>query len=186
MTYKNRFITSDLHFGHKNIIEYENRPYVDVSTMNEQLVTNWNKKVSSSDLVYLLGDISIGMRKSDLSDLLFRLNGDIILVMGNHDEDLKFNWLSKIGRFNMVSEYPIIVDDWMIMSHKPIYLGSNTPYVNLYGHVHSDPRYLPISESGACVCLEKWNYHPVNLDYIKSEITKLKYNQEYEQEQSED
>jgi hypothetical protein len=75
MTYKNRFITSDTHFGHRSIIEYEDRPYFSVENMNNQLIINWNKRVKDSDLVYLLGDVFIGMNKSSARDILDKLNG---------------------------------------------------------------------------------------------------------------
>ena len=52
------FFTSDLHFGHKNIIRFDNRPFSTVEEMDEALIRNWNAKVSDEDTVYVLGDIS--------------------------------------------------------------------------------------------------------------------------------
>ena len=52
------FVTSDLHFGHKNIIKYENRPFKDVEEMDQKLIENWNNKVGKDDTVYILGDFS--------------------------------------------------------------------------------------------------------------------------------
>jgi calcineurin-like phosphoesterase family protein len=77
------FFTSDLHFGHENIIKYCGRPWSNVQEMNEALITNWNSRVQPGDTVYLLGDFAMGQK----SNILFRkrLNGKIILIRGNHD-----------------------------------------------------------------------------------------------------
>ena len=50
------FFTSDLHFGHKNIIKFDNRPFFDVSDMNKELIKRWNNKVTKDDVVYVCGD----------------------------------------------------------------------------------------------------------------------------------
>ena len=52
------FFTSDLHFGHANVIEYCNRPFTSVSDMNGELIRRWRQVVSAGDTVYVLGDFS--------------------------------------------------------------------------------------------------------------------------------
>jgi calcineurin-like phosphoesterase family protein len=83
-----RFFTSDTHFGHKNIIKYSNRPFKDVDDMNWQIVNNWNKTVSPDDVVYHLGDVALGPW-TEWDNILTRLNGYKILVVGNHDRIFK-------------------------------------------------------------------------------------------------
>lgn len=83
-----RFFTSDTHFGHKNIIRYSNRPFRDVSHMNEMLIKNWNDTVGPDDTVYHLGDVALGPWEA-WDNVLTRLNGYKILVVGNHDRIFK-------------------------------------------------------------------------------------------------
>ncbi len=68
------FFTADTHFGHTNIIKYDNRPFASAAEMNEALVANWNCKVSPTDTVYHLGDVSI-LRPERTHEILERLNG---------------------------------------------------------------------------------------------------------------
>ena len=51
------YYVSDLHFGHKNILEMCKRPFSSIEEMDEQLVENWNKRVKKNDRVYILGDL---------------------------------------------------------------------------------------------------------------------------------
>lgn len=78
------FFTSDLHFGHKNIIRFDNRPFSTVEEMDEALIRNWNAKVSDEDTVYVLGDIS-WYNDAKTSEIINSLHGHKILIKGNHD-----------------------------------------------------------------------------------------------------
>ena len=75
------FFTSDLHFNHRRIIEYTQRPFGSVEEMNEALIERFNETVGPTDTVYILGDLVLG---KDLR-CAERLNGRKILLMGNHD-----------------------------------------------------------------------------------------------------
>ena len=39
---------ADLHFGDENIIAYDNRPFLNVSEMNEVLIERWNRVSGTS------------------------------------------------------------------------------------------------------------------------------------------
>lgn len=83
----NIYFTSDLHFGHKNVIPYCNRPYKDLEEMHEAIITIWNETVKEGDTVYVLGDFSLNKRWSQ--DITPLLNGNKILISGNHDDCFK-------------------------------------------------------------------------------------------------
>jgi len=82
----NTFFIADTHFCHKNIIKYCRRPFKDVQEMNEVLIQNWNKVVDKKSIIYHLGDF-FGPGKYD-PQILDRLNGQIYLIVGSHDQRL--------------------------------------------------------------------------------------------------
>jgi calcineurin-like phosphoesterase family protein len=77
------FFASDLHFGHKNIVDLCNRPFLDAEEMDVALIENWNRKVKKNDVVYLTGDIVWDKKK--VAYYVEQLSGKKILVAGNHD-----------------------------------------------------------------------------------------------------
>lgn len=80
----NRFFISDTHFGHKNIINYSDRPFDNFEDMDWQIVNNWNHVVGDTDVVYHLGDVAMG-DSTRWDNILKSLNGYKVLVTGNHD-----------------------------------------------------------------------------------------------------
>ena len=84
------FFTADTHFNHKNIIRYLNRPFVDVNHMDDVIIKNWNNVVPKDGIVYHLGDFGFMRSDDDIQGYLSRLNGEIRLILGNHD--WKYSW----------------------------------------------------------------------------------------------
>ncbi len=153
------FAISDTHFCHANIIKYCNRPFSCVEEMNESLIKNWNEAVSNDDVVLHLGDYCLGSKEA-ARDITSRLHGKKILIMGNHD-----NWNESFYReigFHTVSRFPILYDNYYLLSHAPLVLSESTPYGNIYGHVHNDERYRDTSNT-MCVSVERTGYRPVML-----------------------
>ena len=52
-----QFYISDWHYGHANVIAFDNRPFKSLLEMDEALVDRWNAVVSPGDIVYVLGDM---------------------------------------------------------------------------------------------------------------------------------
>lgn len=82
------FFTGDLHFGHENVLAFDKRPFATVEEMDAELIRRWNNKVGKGDLVYVLGDMIWKTRNDDAPSLIKSLNGQIILIKGNHDRFL--------------------------------------------------------------------------------------------------
>jgi len=112
------FFIADTHFGHEQIIRFENRPFQDARHMDDILIANWNKAVSHQDRVFMLGDFSLGEQAS-IVELILRLNGYKIFILGNHDRELPYTWWQQAG-FDEVVNYPIIYKEWFILSHEPL------------------------------------------------------------------
>lgn len=83
----NNWFTSDLHYGHSNIIKYCNRPFKNKEEMNEMLIANWNAVVNENDDIYSLGDFAFG-KIGYIKSILTRLKGNIHMITGNHDEEI--------------------------------------------------------------------------------------------------
>ena len=87
LTEQNTFFTSDIHFSHKNIIRYSNRPFESVEHMNKKLIENWNSMVKPTDYVFTLGDFAF-CKIGQIMEILSQLNGNIHMVTGNHCEEI--------------------------------------------------------------------------------------------------
>lgn len=89
---QNIFFTSDLHFGHSNVINFDNRPFDDVDTMNDTIIKNWNDKIPKDGIVFFMGDFSFKSLKQT-QKIFEQLNGQIHWINGNHD---RWKVISKI------------------------------------------------------------------------------------------
>lgn len=132
-----KFYISDWHYGHENIISFDNRPFKTLDEMNGELIKRWNNVVSSGDIVYVLGDM-FWCNTEEAIAVLDRLNGQKFLIQGNHDRcgDSRFK-----KKFVKITEY-LEVDDEnnkVILCHYPIPCFKNHFYgwYHLYGHVHN-------------------------------------------------
>ena len=83
-----RFVISDLHFGHTNIIRYCRRPFSSVIEMDAVLLDNWNFTVRPDDEVFYLGDLRYGRGAPPATHFLEQLHGKVTSIIGNHDDPL--------------------------------------------------------------------------------------------------
>lgn len=133
------FFTSDSHFHHKNILDFEPRPFKTVDEMNKGLIVAWNSVVRKTDTVYHLGDFCFGSVKECL-DVLNQLRGNIILIKGNHD---KTKIVNKVLKEGYLTEYhslgTVIKNEGMILnlSHYPMMIGARPNNFSIHGHLHA-------------------------------------------------
>lgn len=129
---------ADTHFGHGNILRFDNRPFSTVEEMELELVNRWAMAVEPKDTVYILGDFCWG-KEDEWLRILSQLKGNKVLIRGNHD--LKNMSIRLRNHFQDVKDYKEITDEGrhVILSHYPmlLYKGSYNPdrYM-LCGHVH--------------------------------------------------
>lgn len=159
------YFIADTHFSEENIMRYENRPFKNITEMNEELLSRWNSIVCKEDDVYVLGDFGADGQEAFILD---RLNGKKFLVKGNHD--VKSNQYYRESGFEEVYDHPIIIKDFWILLHEPLYVNKNMPYANLFGHVHDSPIIKTYSKQHYCVSAERINYAPISFDDIISVI----------------
>lgn len=136
------WITSDLHFGHKNIMTFcpvtRARFKNDVNYMNEQMVIEWNSIVQPEDLVYILGDVAF-LPAQKAAEYMNRCNGTKILVEGNHDRKT-LNDPTFRNCFKEVHKYLDINYDGtkVVMSHYPFleWDQMHRGALHFHGHLH--------------------------------------------------
>ena len=79
------FYISDCHFGHKNIVAYDHRPFFSVDEMDAEMIRNWQSVVSDNDTVYILGDFCWN-NATRWNEILDQLPGYKVAILGNHDQ----------------------------------------------------------------------------------------------------
>lgn len=166
------YFTSDLHLQHQNIISYCQRPFANIAEMDATLIANWNNRVQDSDLVYVIGDLVMGV-KDNIPALIQQLRGQIILIAGNHDYDrrgqiLKQYKQTKIWNSPVYSELYTEVDGIKLyLRHIPDtnFIPNERAQYHFTGHVHNAwVRQGSIENVGVDVC----DYKPMTLSELFS------------------
>ena len=173
------FLVSDTHFGHAGVCKFTRndgvtklRPWDNPEEMDEEMVKRWNETVRPNDKVYHLGDVVINRKALKT---LGRLNGDKVLIRGNHDifrDDEYRQYFRELRAYHVMNG--------MILSHIPIHVDSLGRFgTNIHGHLHAnrvmhlptwriddtriDPRYH-------CVCVEQTDFRPILFEDVIKRI----------------
>lgn len=182
------WFTADLHFGHRNIIRYCDRPFPVTDEgaveMDEAMVAGWNAAIAPDDEVWLLGDVAMGDLKRTLRHVE-RLQGTKHLVAGNHDrcwsgrrssldrwrrtyESLGFITITEeqtfdlLGHEVLLSHFPYRGDSQAVdrhVEHRPVDEGAWL----VHGHIHDEWR-----QSGRQinVGIDAWGGRPVRAEVL--------------------
>lgn len=135
------FFVSDTHYGHSNIIGFCKRPFENVEEMDKKLIENWNNKVPKDGIVLHLGDFAWG-GFNFWEKIREQLNGDIILIKGNHD--IKNLTPQAVGLFKHVTQQMRIeiegrriwLNHFPLLCYSGTYRDFNGLEYNLFGHIH--------------------------------------------------
>ncbi len=134
--------TSDMHFGHKNILNYDHRPFADTHEMEQGMIALWNNRVQPDDHVYILGDFSY---KADHEPewYLRQMKGHKHLIVGNHDEAIMNSpkaqsYFESIDNILTVSDTLNGENVRCVLCHYPIaeWDGFFRGAYHIYGHIH--------------------------------------------------
>ena len=131
------FYTSDTHFRHRKILEYQpNRGFNDIDEMDEAIISNWNAIVPPDATVIHHGDFAFSS-KTRKREFKSRLNGNIILLLGNHDYHRECAEI--FGEDNVKHCLYYRVDDqWIYSCHYPMasWTDAEDGSWMLHGHYH--------------------------------------------------
>jgi calcineurin-like phosphoesterase family protein len=168
----NIFLASDHHLGHTNILTFRKsdgsflREFSSIEEHDEHIINMHNSVVAKGDKTYFLGDVGFSTK---ILPLLDRMNGEKILVKGNHDKLKLSQYLPYFKDIRGSHQF-----DGLLLTHIPVHPGSLSRWAaNIHGHLHSnvveltpgvpDTRYFNVS-------MECINYTPISLEQLKSEI----------------
>jgi len=173
------FLVSDTHFGHAGVCRFMRndgitklRPWDNPEEMDEEMVKRWNEIVRPNDKVYHLGDVVINRKALKT---LERLNGDKVLIRGNHDifrDDEYRQYFRELRAYHVMNG--------MILSHIPIHSESLARFgTNIHGHLHANrvmirdffSDALEIDTRYHCVCVEQTDFRPILFEDVIKRIT---------------
>ena len=152
------FVTSDTHFCHEIEGVWKKRGFNSVQEHDEALIKTWNSTVPFDGTVIHLGDFMLNGSYQKCKEYLFRLNGSLVSLWGNHNSYLKDVYkdaLAENGYDNDIEVYPLIWknkvtfvgENLNFYVGKKFFVGSHFPYkiwdymkwsaANLSAHSHS-------------------------------------------------
>ena len=163
---------SDIHFGHKNVIMFDKRPFADVEEMDKTIIKLWNHRVNPEDDVYIVGDFCYKSANSP-EWYMKQLAGHKHLIKGNHDgvilespEAMKY--FESIDKLTHVSDG----DKQIVLCHYPMaeWYKSHHGSWHIYGHIHGNKtdtfEFMKTREHAvnAAACINR--YTPASMDEL--------------------
>jgi len=173
------FFMADNHFSHVNILKFCNRPFANVREMDAEMVRRWNEVVRDDDVVYHLGDFTLGAN----AGWFRRLRGTVKVVPGGHDkrwlrQHAKNPYRTASGKIVEVlpplftleiprGKRPLVV----ALCHYPMLSWDRSHHGSIHLHGHSHGK-IPAETSGKGVRIDVgvdvWNFRPVSLGEVEA------------------
>lgn len=185
---KIKAFTSDQHYGHENIISFCKRPFASCRSMEETLIRNYNEIVKDGDVCIFVGDVFF-CKDPDAKEIMQCLNGEKILIKGNHDKTNKK--MLDIGFSAVYDRLQIEIDGTNItLCHYPPLMpskGENTfdlrfkekrpsssvDNIIIHGHTHSSEKFNKDNFS-IHVGVDAWNYSPATFEEVEQIVKIIK------------
>lgn len=158
------FFTADEHYGHAKIIGYCNRPFATVEEMNSEIIKRHNEVVKADDMVFHIGDFTLGR---DSLAYRRRLNGHHVFIKGSHDywmEDISATFDDE-GMFHEMFSGDFN-KNYIVMCHYAMRVWPKSHYGSwqLYGHSHGK---LPGIGKQMDVGVDTHDFYPYSLEEIE-------------------
>ena len=181
------YYISDLHFGHRNVIAMDGRPFETIEEMDATLIRLWNERVTEGDDVYIVGDFAYHNNYTAIW-YLRQLKGRKHLIIGNHDrhtiQDTKaMECVASVEKMARIEDQDRVVS----LCHFPIaeWNGKRHGGYHVHGHIHirRDEVYEFMSRFDKALnagCMIN-GYRPVTLDELIE--NNLRFRQEVEKEE---
>lgn len=164
------YFTSDLHLGHRGVIQFQHRPFQDVESMNREIIHNFNSVVHANDMLYILGDVTHRISESEANALIGKIKGRKILIRGNHDVEYDVSLFEDICDYRELNHEKLKY----VLMHYPLMEWNRSRHnssIHLHGHIHSDGRYNEENRANGIlrydVGVDANHYYPVSLRYIQ-------------------
>lgn len=167
------FFTSDLHFGHANVIRYSRRPFAALEEMEAALIANWNQTVGPRDLIYVLGDFSMAT-PARTEEIVKQLQGEKFLVQGNHDRGMKgsakrhFSWVRDLYELKVPDgalKQRVVLCHYAMLTWNASHHGSWQLHGHSHGSLPDDPRARRLDVGVDC-----HGYRPISYAEVKAKM----------------
>lgn len=176
------FFWADTHIGHKQILNYEDRPFNNLDEHDEALIENYNSVVGPIDRCIWIGDCFL-TAKEKAKSIMERLNGVKIVVRGNHDHTP--TQMMALGFHFACEQMQIkIAGHDVLLCHFPYKTEEDTqheiryerlrPKNNglwlLHGHIHS--KGWKFKDKMINVGVDQWGFKPIPMSFFETYIQK--------------
>lgn len=160
---------SDTHFGHENILKFDNRPFCSIEEHDNQIIENINDSLMSEDILWHLGDVA--WNKDAWMNFQAKVRKDISIryIRGNHDHRIAALENLCVDAYFIKGDFPIWLSHYPHLSWPNSYHGS----FHLFGHVHGMAKGIGRSMD---VSANVIGYKPISFVEVIQKLSKISKN----------